>query len=194
MTLFEAEQAAEVVRAAANTDINTIFGSVINENLSDEVIVTVIATGFDRKGKTESKPVYSNNAPNRRSREEVTYKDVLNNVNKDEEIGNQDLGLFIRSIVGLDRAVAKQAFSKFLNGDVLNSVQMEFLDLIIDYIVKNGYVESFNILQEAPFDQVGKVSEIYENNLDKFKEIRNVIVEFKNNANTESLLNQNGIF
>ena len=49
LTLFEAEQAAEVVRAAANTDINTIFGSVINENLTDEVIVTVIATGFDKK-------------------------------------------------------------------------------------------------------------------------------------------------
>ena len=47
LTLFEAEQAAEVVRAAANTDINTIFGAVINENLNDEVIVTVIATGFD---------------------------------------------------------------------------------------------------------------------------------------------------
>ena len=51
LTLFEAEQAAEVVRAAANTDINTIFGSVINENLSDEVIVTVIATGFDKAKK-----------------------------------------------------------------------------------------------------------------------------------------------
>ncbi len=47
LTLFEAEDAAEVVRNAANTDINTIFGAVINENLSDEVIVTVIATGFD---------------------------------------------------------------------------------------------------------------------------------------------------
>ena len=51
LTLFEAEQAAEVVRSAANTDINTIFGSVINENLSDEVIVTVIATGFDKTEK-----------------------------------------------------------------------------------------------------------------------------------------------
>jgi len=51
LTLFEAEQAAEVVRAAANTDINTIFGSVINENLTDEVIVTVIATGFDKTAK-----------------------------------------------------------------------------------------------------------------------------------------------
>ena len=56
LTLFEAEQAAEVVRSASNTDINTIFGSVINENLTDEVIVTVIATGFDRK----SEPIYNN--------------------------------------------------------------------------------------------------------------------------------------
>ena len=47
LTLFEAEDAAEVVRASANTDINIIFGAVINENLDDEVIVTVIATGFD---------------------------------------------------------------------------------------------------------------------------------------------------
>ncbi len=76
LTLFEAEQAAEVVRAAANTDINTIFGSVINENLSDEVIVTVIATGFD-KNKTEildsmDQPVYSNvqQQPTRRTRVE----------------------------------------------------------------------------------------------------------------------------
>ena len=64
LTLFEAEQAAEVVRQAANTDINTIFGSVINENLSDEVIVTVIATGFDKKKKEEEKQaaVYNNGA------------------------------------------------------------------------------------------------------------------------------------
>ena len=56
LTLFEAEQAAEVVRSASNTDINTIFGSVINENLTDEVIVTVIATGFDKKAE----PIYNN--------------------------------------------------------------------------------------------------------------------------------------
>ncbi len=61
LTLFEAEQAAEVVRSAANTDINTIFGSVINENLNDEVIVTVIATGFDKQKKTAV--LDSNHAP-----------------------------------------------------------------------------------------------------------------------------------
>ena len=77
LTLFEAEQAAEVVRAAANTDINTIFGSVINENLSDEVIVTVIATGFDKNKAKElddmNRPVYSNVAaqPKRNTRIET---------------------------------------------------------------------------------------------------------------------------
>ena len=55
LALFEAEQAAEVVRAAADTDINAIFGSVINENLTDEVIVTVIATAFDKNNREKSK-------------------------------------------------------------------------------------------------------------------------------------------
>lgn len=78
LTLFEAEQAAEVVRSAANTDINTIFGSVINENLNDEVIVTVIATGFDKNKKVVAEPTYnnSNNGMSRRSagREEYSYQ------------------------------------------------------------------------------------------------------------------------
>ena len=41
----------EAIRKSANTDINTIFGAVINENFTDEIIVTVIATGFDDKNK-----------------------------------------------------------------------------------------------------------------------------------------------
>ena len=49
LTLFEVEEAAEVIRTSAKTDMNTIFGAVINENLNDEIIVTVIATGFDDK-------------------------------------------------------------------------------------------------------------------------------------------------
>ena len=54
LTLFEAEDAAEVIRAAANTDINIIFGAVVNEALTDEAIVTVIATGFE----DETEPLY----------------------------------------------------------------------------------------------------------------------------------------
>ena len=49
LTLFEIEDAVETVREAANSDINIIFGAIPNSNLTDEVIVTVIATGFDGK-------------------------------------------------------------------------------------------------------------------------------------------------
>ena len=92
LTLFEAEQAAEVVRAASGNDINTIFGSVINENLSDEVIVTVIATGFDRKDQGETKqPIFSNAAPSSRSRrsEEISYVATMpqNQEDNDEDDG-----------------------------------------------------------------------------------------------------------
>ena len=84
LTLFEVEEAAEVIRTAANTDINTIFGAVINENLTDEVIVTVIATGFEEP----SEPLY--HSFNSTKREEM-YKD-------DDDYNDNDLDIppFIR--------------------------------------------------------------------------------------------------
>ena len=87
LTLFEAEQAAEVVRAASGNDINTIFGSVINENLSDEVIVTVIATGFNRKEQDVKQPIFSNNQQTRRSREDNPYVVAMNESNDEDEGG-----------------------------------------------------------------------------------------------------------
>jgi cell division protein FtsZ len=47
LSLYEVHEAAEIVSAAADAEVNMIFGSVINENLKDEIVVTVIATGFD---------------------------------------------------------------------------------------------------------------------------------------------------
>lgn len=47
LTLFEAQDASEIVSTAAGEDVNIIFGTSINPNLGDEVVVTVIATGID---------------------------------------------------------------------------------------------------------------------------------------------------
>ena len=79
LTLFEVEEAAEIIRTAANTDINTIFGAVINENLNDEVIVTVIATGFEE----QSEPLYHSFTTTRR---EDMYRNVNNNIDNDIDI------------------------------------------------------------------------------------------------------------
>ena len=57
LTLFEVEEAVEAIRKPANTDTNTIFGAVINENFTDELIVTVIATGFDQHKEKEEEEI-----------------------------------------------------------------------------------------------------------------------------------------
>ncbi|MBL1060584.1 MULTISPECIES: cell division protein FtsZ [Lactobacillus] len=51
LTLFEAQDASEIVSKAAGDDVNIIFGTSINPNLGDEVVVTVIATGIDSKAE-----------------------------------------------------------------------------------------------------------------------------------------------
>jgi len=47
LTMFEVDEAARIISSAADPDANIIFGSVIKEELSDQVRITVIATGFD---------------------------------------------------------------------------------------------------------------------------------------------------
>jgi cell division protein FtsZ len=47
LTMFEVDEAARIISSAADPDANVIFGAVIREDLSDQVKITVIATGFD---------------------------------------------------------------------------------------------------------------------------------------------------
>ncbi len=49
LSLHEANLAAEIVMEAADPDVNVIFGAVIDDNVSDEIYVTIIATGFGHK-------------------------------------------------------------------------------------------------------------------------------------------------
>ncbi len=49
LSLYEVQEAADIVATASDQEVNMIFGSVINENLKDEIIVTVIATGFNEE-------------------------------------------------------------------------------------------------------------------------------------------------
>ena len=85
LTLFEAEDAAEIVRAAANTDVNIIFGAVINEALTEEVIVTVIATGFEE----DSEPLYQYS-------NETSVKEKTSRVEKFDE-DDIDIPVFLRN-------------------------------------------------------------------------------------------------
>ena len=69
LTLFEIEDAVETVREAANSDIDIIFGAIKNDNLQDEVIVTVIATHFEDEQEAEALFMQDNQLPKRKTPE-----------------------------------------------------------------------------------------------------------------------------
>ena len=60
------------------------------------------------------------------------------------------LGLFVRSLVGLERDAAKQVFAGFLSGKSLSANQIEFINLIIDHLTEFGAMEP-EMLYESPF-------------------------------------------
>jgi type I restriction enzyme R subunit len=68
---------------------------------------------------------------------------------------NHGLGTFIRSLVGLDRETAKQAFSQFVSGTTATANQLEFIDLIVQYLTENGVMEA-DRLYESPFTDISQ--------------------------------------
>jgi type I restriction enzyme R subunit len=63
------------------------------------------------------------------------------------------LGLFIRSLIGLDREAAKQEFADFLSDRSAAANQIEFVNLIIDHLTEHGVMDP-GLLYESPFTDV----------------------------------------
>src|SRR5574339_516672 len=57
MSLHEIEEAASIIQQTADPEANIIVGQVINPDMGDDLVVTVIATGFEREDQPSSKPV-----------------------------------------------------------------------------------------------------------------------------------------
>ena len=76
LSLYEVQEAADIVTSATDEELNMIFGSIINENLKNKIIVTVIATGFE---KQEEPPL---NISTRSSKERRTHS-LLDRQHKD---------------------------------------------------------------------------------------------------------------
>jgi type I restriction enzyme R subunit len=69
----------------------------------------------------------------------------------EQAFGHQEqLGLFIRRLIGLDRHEAKLLFADFLDSQKYNSNQIEFVNLIIDYLTQNGVMDP-GLLFESPY-------------------------------------------
>ncbi|MBN2304522.1 MAG: cell division protein FtsZ [Anaerolineae bacterium] len=59
MSLFEVNEAAAIIKETAHPDVNLIFGAVIDDNMGDEIRITVIATGFEQTRVATRRPTTS---------------------------------------------------------------------------------------------------------------------------------------
>ena len=113
--------------------------------------------------------------------EEVLWCEVGTKQDYEQEFGTKPLGEFVREIVGLDMNAAKEAFSEYLTNTSLDSRQIYFVNQIVEYIVHNGMMKDFTVLQEPPFTDRGSVVEIF-TDLTVWMVIRKVIDTINANA------------
>ena len=96
-----------------------------------------------------------------RTLEKILWSEVGTKQDYEAEYGQKPLGEFVREIVGLDMNAAKAAFAQYLDDTCLDSRQIYFVNQIVEYIVHNGMLKDFSVLQEAPFTDQGSVVEIF---------------------------------
>lgn len=113
--------------------------------------------------------------------EEILWSEVGTRQDYENEFGQKPLGEFIREIVGLDMAAAKEAFADYLDETNLDSRQIYFVNQIIEFIVHNGMMKDLSVLQETPFTDQGSMVEIF-SDLSVWMGIRKVIDTINANA------------
>ena len=116
-----------------------------------------------------------------KSLEKILWSEVGTKRDYEAEYGEKPLGEFVREIVGLDMAAAKEAFAEFLDETNLDSRQIYFVNQIIEFIVRNGMMKDLSVLQEAPFTDHGSIVDIF-TDLSVWMGIMKVIEQVNANA------------
>lgn len=98
LSLYEVNEAADIVATASDQEVNMIFGSVINEDLQEEIVVTVIATGFQKRESKQSSPKFQSSRNMETSsvdeRENSQPQDVPQTDGEEDEL---DIPTFLRN-------------------------------------------------------------------------------------------------
>lgn len=68
----------------------------------------------------------------------------------------EGLGLFVRSLIGLDREAAMEAFSQFISGSTATASQIDFIHLIVDELTRNGVMDPERLFQSPFIDLNGQ--------------------------------------
>ena len=92
-----------------------------------------------------------------RELEKVLWEELGSKEDYEKQTSNMiqggNVAVFIRSLIGIDRDIALNKFSKFIDANTLNSDQQEYLKTILDYVCANGDIDGSIIINNEPFNE-----------------------------------------
>ncbi|QTE71587.1 DEAD/DEAH box helicase family protein [Clostridiales bacterium FE2011] len=112
--------------------------------------------------------------------ERILWSEIGSKQDYEREIGSVPLGEFVRGIVGLDMNAAKTAFAEYLGNTQLDSRQIYFVNQIVEYIVHNGMLKDFSVLQDPPFTDQGSIVDVFD--MEMWAGIKKTIDQINANA------------
>lgn len=116
--------------------------------------------------------------------QEILFADLNSNENEYKtNYNDESLVLLVRKTVGLSKETIDREFSKFINENELNVEQTRFINLIKNYIMKNGVIDK-HILNEDPFTNYGSILQLFDGQINLIQIIIAII----------DLININGCF
>lgn len=113
--------------------------------------------------------------------ERILWEELGSKEQYEKDYGDTPVTKLVRKIVGLDRQAAVEAFSEFITVENLNLQQAKFVELIIDYIVKNGILER-QALQQDPFSSLGGITHVFKDQIPKARSVLSIIDRINRNA------------
>ena len=102
--------------------------------------------------------------------EKILWEEIGSKEEYERAYGDKPLLKLVASITGMERKAAEKEFSKFLKDENINSDQIDFVNSIVDYIVKNGSIEK-EVLERYPFNKNGGVSSLFKDKVNVVKDI-----------------------
>ena len=96
--------------------------------------------------------------------------------------GERGLGIFVRSLVGLDRAAAEEAFAAKIAFGGLNAAQMEFLTMVIDELTRRGEMQPSRLYQSPYEDKAATRIDFVFPNEDEADAVVNVLHDIERSA------------
>lgn len=106
--------------------------------------------------------------------ERILWEELGSKEEYKETFGEKPLLKLVTSITGMEKMAAEKVFSKFLTDESLNSNQIDFVNNLVNYIVKNGSIEK-EVLQTYPFNKNGGVTVLFRDKVNVVRDIVSVI-------------------